>query len=37
MSWQSSARSGFMEVVLVGEQVQISSQAIIGFEGTLTR
>jgi len=33
MSWQSSARSGFMEVVLVGEQVQISSQAIMASRG----
>ena len=35
-SFQSSQRSGFMDVELVDNHVLISSQAIIVFEGHIT-
>ena len=35
MSFQSSSRSGFMEVALIDGQVRISSQAVIVFDGQL--
>lgn len=36
-SYQSSARSGFMNVELIKDKVQISSQAVIVFRGYLVR
>jgi PhzF family phenazine biosynthesis protein len=36
-SYQSSARSGFMDVELIKDKVQISSQAVIVFRGHLVR
>jgi len=34
-SFQSSKRTGFMDVELVGDKLRIASQAIVVFEGRL--